>query len=274
MTRPTEDHPLRLRRLGPPGRLGVAGLAVTAIAGAAASGMYLAMHHEERDERSGLTVDDVRAHYHGIVSEAPLLASLRTGHPEELGADLADRDRELLIDWLTGDPARLSPTYDSLDLGADAPAEIIAVSCLDCHARSSEGEHAAPGVPLEYWDDVEALSISREVRPMPLEVLANSTHTHALGMSAIGIALSLLALLTSWPRVIVGAVIGLTGVGLALDISGWWITRAVSDWAYVVIAGGAAYTGGLSLLGVLVLADLCMPGPRRGGDAGGGAPPA
>ena len=158
---------------------------------------------------------------------------------------------------MTGDPARLSPTYDSLDLGADAPAEIIAVSCLDCHARSSEGEHAAPGV-----------------RPMPLEVLANSTHTHALGMSAIGIALSLLALLTSWPRVIVGAVIGLTGVGLALDISGWWITRAVSDWAYVVIAGGAAYTGGLSLLGVLVLADLCMPGPRRGGDAGGGAPPA
>lgn len=249
------DHPLRLRSLGLSARLGVAGFVIVAIGGAAVSGMYLYMHHQERDERVGLTLDDIRAHYHGIVSPAPLLESLESGHPETL----PDRDRGILLDWLRGDPARLSQQYDNLDLGADAPAEIMAVSCLDCHARSSTGPDSWPQVPLEYWDDVEALSVSRNIQPVPLEILAASTHTHALGMASIGVVMALLGLLTSWPRRLVGLMVGATGVGLALDLSGWWITRVAADYAAVVAIGGAMYTGGMSLIGLMVLLDLCMP---------------
>jgi hypothetical protein len=256
------DHPLRLRSLGLLARLGVAAFVLVAIGGAAASGLYLYMHHEERDERPGLTLDDVKAHYHGIVSPAPLLESLESGHPE----DLADRDRDILVNWLRGDAGALSQQYDSLDLGADAPAEIIAVSCLACHARSSTGPDAAPGIPLEYWDDVEALSISRDVQPVPTDILAASTHTHALGMASIGIAIALLGLLTSWPTRLVGALVGLTGVGLLVDLSGWWITREVAEYAVVVTIGGTVFTSGMTLIGVLVLADLCMPRGNRRAD--------
>ncbi len=236
-------------------RLGVAGLVIVAIGGTAASGLYLYMHHEERDEREGLTIDDVKAHYHGIVSEAPLLVSLEAGHPKTLEA----RDRELLIEWLRGDPATMSQTYDNLDLGEDAPAEIIAMSCLDCHARSSTGEGVAPEIALEYWDDVEALAISRDLQPVPLEILAASTHTHALGMSAIGIAIALLSLMTRWPRWLVGTVVAVTGVGLTADLAGWWLTRMDESFAYMVVAGGAGYGGGMTLLGVLIMLDLIWP---------------
>ncbi|MAY73422.1 MAG: hypothetical protein CMJ31_01625 [Phycisphaerae bacterium] len=255
----SQDHPLKLRNLGFFARLGVAGFVIAAIGGAAVSGLYLFWHHDNRDERAGLTIDDVTAHYHGIVSEARLLAALEEGHPE----DLADGEREKLIGWLRGDSATMSQTYDSLDLGADAPAEIIAVSCLDCHSRTSEGPDAAPEIALEYWDDVEALSVSRDVQPVPLQILAASTHTHALGMASIGIAIGLLALLTSWPRALVGLVLAATGIGLAADLSGWWITRSVPEFAYVVVAGGAAFSGGMSLLGVMVLLDLCLPKRKR-----------
>ncbi len=249
------EHPLRLRSLGLLARLGVAGFVITAIGGAAASGVYLSMHHNERDERAGLTLDDIKAHYHGIVSPAPLLESIELGHPEGLDA----RDRDILIEWLRGDPANLSPNYDNLDLGADAPAEVIAVSCLNCHARSSSGADAAPEIPLEYWDDVASLAVSRDVQPVPLEILAASTHTHALGMSAISAVIALLGFLTSWPRRFVGAAVAMTGVGLVLDLSGWWITRSVADYAVVVAAGGAMYTVGMTLIALMVLADLCMP---------------
>lgn len=167
----------RLRELGVLARLGIAGLVLTMLGGTAASGLYLQMHHHDRDQRDGLTIDDVRAHYHGIVSPSPLLESLESGHPETL----PDRERDLLIEWLRGEPSALSGQYDNLDLGIDAPAEIM-VSCLDCHARSSTGEDAAPEIPLEYWDDVYNLAISTDIRPVDGEILAASTHTHALGI--------------------------------------------------------------------------------------------
>ena len=249
------NQPFRLRDLGRLARLGVAGLVLTIIGGAAASGLYLNMHHGGRDLQPGLTVNDVRAHYHGVRSRAPLLDALESGHPE----DLDEASREILLAWLTGDPARLSREYDNLDLGADAPAEIMAVSCLECHGRSSTGSDAYPQLPLEYWDDVEAVALSTDIQPVDGQVLAASTHAHALGMGAVGVAVALLALLTGWPARLTGALVAVTGVGLAADIGGWWLTREVVGFAYMVVAGGFMYTGGMTLLCVLVLADLCVP---------------
>lgn len=249
-----------LRQLGLFARLGIAGLVITMIGGTIASGVYLWMHHGDRDQREGLTIDDVRAHYHGIVSPSPLLESLNEGHPESADT-FGDRERQILVDWLEGDTATLSLRYDDLDQGADAPAEIIAVGCLDCHARSSTGDDAAADIPLEYWDDVYALAISKDIRPVDAEILAASTHTHALGMASMGIAIGLLALLTGWPRIIVSVVLCATGLGLAADIGGWWLTRHDGVFAPVVVVGGMLFNGGVSLLSVMILLDLCMPRP-------------
>jgi hypothetical protein len=249
---------LLLRNLGLLARLGVASLVIAMVGGTTASGIFLYIHHQNRDERPGLTLDDVRAHYHGIVSEAPLLMALRANHPDTLD----ERDRDALIGWLEGDPNKLGQVYDSFDLGEDAPAEIIAVNCLSCHARSASGPDAAPEMPLDYWDDVRGLAISRDVQPVSIEILAASTHTHALGMASVGIAIALLALLTSWPRALTGGVLAIAGIGLVADLAGWWLTRQHIGFAYAIVAGGAAFNGGVGVLGLLILGDLCMPKPK------------
>ncbi|MEM8757588.1 MAG: hypothetical protein AAGF47_07380 [Planctomycetota bacterium] len=252
----------RLRELGVLARLGIAGLVVTMLGGTAASGVYLWMHHGDRDEQPGLTIEDIKAHYHGIVSESALRRSLESGHPETL----EDRERQLLIEWLGGDPATLSQRYDDLDLGIDAPAEIIAISCLDCHARSATGQvdgmDVYPELPLEYWDDVYDLAVSRNINPVDTEILAASTHTHALGMASMGIAIAVLALLTMWPRPLISITLCATGVGLVADIGGWWLTRENASLATLVVAGGGLFSSGMTVLSLLILADLCMPRPK------------
>lgn len=251
--------PFRLRDLGLFSRLGIAGLVLTMLGGTAASGMFLAMHQSGRDQRDGLSIDDVRAHYHGLISPSPLVGSLRRGHPE--GLDASARDR--LLEWLAGDPLSLSGGYDDLDLGSEAPAELIAAHCLSCHARAATAADAAPGIPLEYWDDVYDLAISRDIRPVDAEILAASTHTHALGMASMGIAMAVLGIMTGWPRRLIAPVLTATGVGLAADLSGWWLTRLNDAFAVQIVAGGVLFSAGVSALSLLVLADLCMPRKSR-----------
>lgn len=250
--------PRCLRDLGLFARLGVAFTVLTLLGGTAAAGLFLYLNQENRDERPGLTIDDIKGHYHGITSKSPLLVALESGHPDEIiGNDFSDEERSALVDWLTGD--RLSLDYDNFDLGDMAPSEIMAVNCLGCHARTSEGDHAAAGIPLEYWDDIEPLSVSRDIQPVDLKILAASTHTHALGLAAVTLVLCWLAVLTSWPRVLVGLIVAATGLGLFLDIGSWWMTRSIIEFAYLIAGAGAVFNGGLALLGVLVIVDLFMP---------------
>lgn len=252
------QRPLALRSLGSLARLGIAGLVLTLVGGTAASGLYLAVHHGDRDGIDHLSINDVRAHYHGIVSPSPLLEALENNHPESL----ADQKRRILIEWLQGDPATLSQRYDNLDLGANAPSEIIATDCVSCHARAATGDDAYPQMPLEYWDDIRGLAVSRDIQPVDAEILLASTHTHALGMSTVGIAIAILALFTAWPRRIVAPLIALCGVGLFVDLGAWWLTRMNPDFALAVVVGGIAFNGATTLLALLVLLDLCMPRPR------------
>ena len=169
-------------------------LLLTITGGMVASAAHLVLHHENRDEEPGLSMQDIEGAYHGVRTTATLVTSLDTGHPDTLPA--ADRTR--LLEWLRGDS--IADDYDSLDLGDNAPAEIIQRQCLSCHARgSSEGDGIGESVPLEYFDDVVKIAVSRDVEPVATEILVASAHTHALTMGALSIVLSLLAWCTRWP---------------------------------------------------------------------------
>ncbi|MEL7471918.1 MAG: hypothetical protein AAGK04_01260 [Planctomycetota bacterium] len=248
--------PIRLRDLPGMARVGVAALVLTLLGGLAASGAYLYMHQEQRDERNGWSIDDVKSHYHGLTTRAPLLVSLDSGHPETLPGT----EREILTDWLTGD--RVSQDYDDLDLGDDAPAELIAIYCLDCHARSSTGDESAPDIALEFWDDIRSLAESRNIQPIDGEILAASTHTHALALVTLSLTMALLAWFTAFPRALIGVLVAATGIGLLTDIGSWWLTRWNDQFAYAIVVGGFIYNASTVLLGLVVLAELARPRVR------------
>lgn len=242
----------RLRELGVTARLGLSCLVLTLLGGLAASAQHLVWHHRNRDERPGMSMDDLFAAYHGLRTTAPLARALDRGHPETLPAD----QRTLLRKWLAG--GRISEDYDNLDLGASAPSEIIAARCVSCHGRQS-ADPAARAIPLEFFDDVKRVAFSRDVSPADVKVLAASTHTHAISLAVLSIVTGALLLGTRLPRSAVGAAVLVIGASLLADLGGWWLARLGGGWVYVIAGGGTSYFVASAGALLAVLADLWWP---------------
>lgn len=248
----------RLTQLNPLTRLALALLVATLLGGYIVSGIHMAWHYDARDGEPGLTLDDIRGHYHGVSVPSPLIDALEAGHPE----DLPDRERTLLLDWLN-DPDNLSMGFDDFDLGDDAPAEIIAVSCLSCHSRNSSGPDAYPELPLEYFDDIRPLAVSREINPTTIDIIAMSQHTHAPVMAVILIVLALLGAMSRAPRSLVGLIALVGAAGLTADMAAWWLARANDSWIYAIVGGGFAYSASTGLIGLIVILDCLIPSRRK-----------
>lgn len=247
---------VRLRDLPAAARLGITCMVVVLAFGLATSAAHLVAHHEKRDERPGLSLDDVRGAYHGIRTRAPLRVALERGHPEKM----ADRDRRALLAWLEGGAS--SETYDSLDLGEYAPAEILDRNCLSCHARNAD-DSIGKRVPLEYWDDVRVLAVSRDVKPTAPEILIASAHTHALAMGTLSLLVGMLSLATRFPAGLVGFLVLLSGAGLAADLGSWFLAREHGVFVWGIVGGGAAWMGGTALMLAIVLFELWLPCRRE-----------
>ena len=249
----THRHPFVLRSLPYSFRVGIALLVITLLGGYVVSGLHLKWHYENRDEEPGLTINDIIGAYHGVQSPSPLITALETGHPETL----AESERNALLDWLRGD--RLSQDYDNLDLGENAPSEIIAFNCLDCHTRSASGEQAMPSVPLEYWDDIQSIAYSKDIQPAGTNIVAMSQHTHAPSMAIILIVLGWLSICTRFWGRLTGLILMVGAAGLLVDMAGWWITRDIAEFAYAVVVGGGLYAGCTSLIGLMIIVDCLLP---------------
>lgn len=248
----------RLRELPLAFRLGLTGVVGAVLLGLWASLSHLEEHHQNRDARPGVSVDDLVGAYHGIDNPAPFVVALEREHPEEQPAAA----RELLLKWLRGD--KVSENFDNPDLGDSAPAEIIARDCLQCHSRkSTQGEGIGQKIPLEYWDDVEKVAFARKLDPTPYPILVTSTHTHALAMATLAGLLMLLVWATRFAPFLRSAAAFLLGVGLACDLAGWFLARQSAALVWLVIAGGGAFASGVVLASALVLAELWLPRPRR-----------
>lgn len=249
---------LRLRDFGFGVRLGLTLLALVILGGSAVSGMYLKSHHSNRDERGMFSLDDIRAHYHGIRSEAPLLTALERGHPEALPA----AQRQSLIDWLRSD--RVREDYDNFDLGENMPEEIIATGCVGCHDTGATGPDAYPALPLRYFDDVMANAVSREINPVSPEVLMASLHAHSLSLAALCAITVLMLALTRAPRWLAGLLSVLIGAGLLIDLASWIPARDNGAFIYGIVGGGLMFQAGVALGLVVVIIDLWAPRSTRG----------
>lgn len=239
-------------------RLGITVLIVTILGGYVVSGVFLKWDHENRDEQPGLSYVDIAGAYAGATIRAPMLEAMDRHHPE----DLPEADRKVLLDWLSG--GRIAEDFDNLDKYDFTPSEIIAASCVKCHARSAtERGDIGKTMPLEFWDDVRKVSFSREIKPRDIKLVAASTHAHAPAMSLILLTVGLLAAFARAPRFLSGAIFALAAAGLLADMGGQWLARREAAWVWAVILGGFVYTFGASLLGMLVVVDLWWPRGKK-----------
>lgn len=245
--------PFQLRSLPLGFRLGIVALVLTLLGGYIVSGLHLRWHYDNRDETPGLTMNDIIGAYHGVQTPSPLISALESGHPQNID----DTQRTALLSWLRGD--RVSQDYDNLDLGDDAPSEIIAMSCLDCHTRSASGPDAFPDVPLDYWDDIRQLAVSKDIQPAGTNIVATSQHVHAPMMAIVMLVLAMFGMLTRYSIRFIGTIVFVAGFGLLVDMAGWWVTRQLAPFAYAIVIGGGLYALGTTLLSCIIVLDCVLP---------------
>jgi hypothetical protein len=239
-------------------KLGVTGLVLVLAGGLAAAAYHLKLHHENRDEVPGVSLNDIKGAYHGVEVRAPLLVSLESGHPETLKPE----DRKVLTDWLTG--GKISTDYDNLDLGDRAPAEIIGRDCVSCHSeKAAATQPAAAKVPLDSFEKIKNIAFTKKIDPPPWRILILSTHTHALAMGTMSLVVAGLLLATRLPRALTGLLIMAFGVALAVDIGAWFQARQHVEWVYAIIVGGGVYNGASALSLVAIVLDMWFPRVRR-----------
>ncbi|MEW6746067.1 MAG: hypothetical protein AB1486_25280 [Planctomycetota bacterium] len=241
----------RLRHMSVTLRLACTCVLLVLGGGYLASVQHLINHYENKDERAGLTMDDIIGSFHGVKNEATLIRALSS----HMKPHLSEEERGALLQWLQG--SRISEDYDNFDLGDKAPAEIIDRNCKRCHSRNAtEGEGIGTRLPLEYWDDVKPHAFSKQIDPVPVNILTLSTHTHASSMALIALATAILFLATAWPRRLKSVIIFLTCFGLLADVGSWWLTRWEPSFAYVIVISGAVYGALLGLQWLLTFLDM------------------
>jgi hypothetical protein len=246
--------PFRLSQLGLGARCGIFAVLMVLFLGLIASTAHLSGHHQNRDEQPGLGYQDLVGVYHGIRTRAPLVIALERGHPETLPAP----QRSLLLAWLASDD--LAEGYDSLDLGDDAPAEILDGQCLDCHSpNATKGGGIGATIPLAYFDEVKKQAVSRDVAPTDPGVLLASLHTHALGMGTLSLVLILLALATRFSARLVGFLATTCGLGLCADLGSWLLAREHPSLVRAIAVGGAVWILSAATLALLVGLELVRP---------------
>ncbi len=219
---------------------------------------YIRIKHENKDGAPGVSMLDLIGTYHGVSVPSPLRASLEGGHPEAL----APATRTALIAWLSKDSAAISRDYDNLDLGDEAPSELIAADCLACHARA-EALAKGAGVILDNWESVSRVAFPININPMPYPILIASTHAHATTLAAIAALFVVMLALTRWWRGLVGLVGVALGLGLLLDIGGWWAARSDPRFVYGIVAGGALFNLGAVVALLLIFGELWLPLRRK-----------
>jgi hypothetical protein len=244
----------RLCDLSIAAKLGITFLALVLLGGLYASAMHIKLHYENRDEAPGVSMNDLKGAYHGVNIRAPLLVALESGHPETLNAD----DRKVLTDWLEG--GHVSIDYDNLDLGDAAPAEIIARDCVSCHSEKAAAQHPeAAKIPLDTFEKVKGIAFNKQIDPPPYRILVLTTHTHALSLGTMGVAIAWLLLATRLPRFISHGLLMLMGIGLFADIGSWWLARDYVGFVYVIVAAGFVFNGSSALSLGLVILDTWFP---------------
>src|ERR1041384_8050057 len=178
------------------------------------------------------------------------MKAVERGHPEELPS----AERAALKKWLEG--TRVTEDYDNADLGDMAPSEIIARSCLECHARArASAQPVAAKIPLEYFDDVRKVAVSREIKPMERRILVMTTHTHALALVPLTAVVGGLMLMTGWWRWLTRGLVVVACGGLGVDVGAWWVAREWLPGVWGVIVGGAMYSGSMAVMVVGVVVD-------------------
>lgn len=244
--------------------------------------------HALADGVAGLTLDDLRATFHGMGVEPPpgdeqvprsrMMEMIEPGGKMRKhlmkGGEEAVRALEA---WLKRGASRDAFAAGSVVADGDPSAKrVIENNCLRCH-NAEEGEreespfgpdlfeveyemvyeYAAPGTAEMHLAEEEA-GVRRR-GPSSLGHLFLVTHIHMLSMPVFTLIVGALFCMTGVESVGKAVLAPLPMAVLVLDFSSWWLARLAEPFIYCIAAAGLVYGVALAMQLLIVLSSLWYP---------------
>jgi len=189
--------------------------------------------HQGRDGEPGLSVQDVVIAYHGSHNQTRLGAAINGPMASNLPNDAA---KEIILDWInTG--AKEEPFNEKVK-------PILDDSCIMCHSADS-------GMSIPFLTEYgEVVQLTNTDTGATIPALVRVSHIHLFGIAFILFFVGRIFLLCEMNVTLKRTYVALPFVFLILDISSWFITKIIPDFAYVVVAAGGliGITFGLQIL--------------------------
>lgn len=182
--------------------------------------LYLFGTHAGRDERPGLSVDDLVIAYSGSQKDTRLEAAIKgpmSGmlHKEDVGE---------IVAWVRGGAGR-EPYQERI-------VPILQEHCVACHNGSN------PHIrDLQSYDNL--MQVVKLDTGMDIFTLIRVSHIHLFGMTFIFFMTSSIFVHAQvQPRWFKCAVIATPFVAIILDVSAWYLTKVYVAFAWVVMISG------------------------------------
>lgn len=177
--------------------------------------------HQGRDGKAGLSIDDVIIHYHGS-KDNTRLGSAITGIMEP---NLKHKsDKEVILDWIQDGADK--PSYD------EKIAPILNRDCIICHTTAVN-----PALPdLTNYQGVSEVAHSGGAT---VPSLIRVSHIHLFGIAFILFFIGKMFILCDINVHLKRIAVVIPFVAMLIDVLSWFITKAIPEFAYVVVASGA-----------------------------------
>ncbi|MHB8970523.1 MAG: hypothetical protein ACYC3X_10425 [Pirellulaceae bacterium] len=275
----------RLARLSLPAKLMITLLLLIIGPGYLFGTANIFFKHQNADGEPGLTVDDLRATFHGMtktfqldektIVTSAMLKQVRAGgdmreHLDK-GGEPAVRG---LLTWLENTAKEDEFAKPGLaDPGDPSAQQIIKAQCVECHnadggdmeevpyaaTAESEPEYKLVMVTAKPEITVQAAGLrTLVIKPISESKLVHVTHIHVLTMPIFTFVVGVLFLMTGIPQSIKLLIGPLPLLAVLLDISGWWIARYVEPFIFVIGAAGGLFGATYALQILCVLGSMWL----------------
>jgi len=178
--------------------------------------------HQGRDGEEGLSVKDVTLAYYGSHNQTRLGAAINGS----MGANLPNlAAKTTILDWIQN-----GTTEEEFDAKIKP---ILQNNCVMCHSAES-------GMSIPHFETYEqVLEVTGTDTGATIPALVRVSHIHLFGIAFILFLIGRIFILCEMPVIFKRILVAAPFVFLLLDISSWFITKIIPDFAYVVIAAGA-----------------------------------
>jgi hypothetical protein len=229
-----------LRDLPVSSKIGITAFVIIAGIGYLFGFFNILLTYQDVDEKPGLGIEDIRISFYGAREKTALEASIDGSMRTYFSSD---GDYNAVKGWIAD---------GGKEAGYPAIENIIMNSCATCHSSAAR----VADVVTEDYESLAGYMVQDTGKSVGR--LVSLSHTHVTGTVILIFGLVLVFSFTRFSELIKGIIYIISFGAIVVDIGAWWLAKAASGAAFLVIIGGAALGVSFGALVLLSLYDLWL----------------